>query len=85
MDLQIDRGTEFTAWRMQWDSYSSLLGLAREDAAKQAKAYTLYLSRETLAIVHNLGLGEEEMKHPDAVIQAMQEYIDGHVNETVER
>ena len=85
LDLQIDRGTEFTAWRTQWDSYSSLLGLAKEDAAKQVKALTLCLSRETLAIVHNLGLSEEQMKRPDAVIQAMQEYIDGHVNETVER
>ena len=85
LDLQIGRGTEFTAWRTQWNSYSSLSGLAREDAAKQAKALTLCLSRETLAIVHNLGLSEEQMKQPDAVIQAMQEYIDGHVNETVER
>ena len=82
LDLQIDRGTEFTAWRTP---YSSLSGLAREDAAKQAKALTLCLSRETLGIVHNLGLSEEQMKQPDAVIQAMQEYIDGHVNDTVER
>ena len=85
LDLQIDRGTEFTAWRTQWNSYSSLSGLVNEDATKQVKALTLCLSRETLAIVHNLGLSEEQMKRPDAVIQAMQEYIDGHVNETVER
>ena len=84
LDLQIDRGTEFTAWWTQWNSYSSLSGLVIEDATKQVKALTLCLSRETLAIVHNLGLSEEQMKQPDAVIQAMQEYIDGHVNETVE-
>jgi len=85
LDIQIDRGTEFTAWRTQWDSYCSLSGLAREEAQKQVKVLTLCLSRETLAIVHNLGLSEEQMKQPDAVIQAMQEYMDGHVNETVER
>ena len=44
----------------------------------------LCLSRQTLAIMHNLGLSEEQMKQPDAVIQSMQEYMDGHVNETVE-
>ena len=44
----------------------------------------LCLSRQTLAIMHNLGLSEEQMKQPDAVIQSMQEYMDGHVNEMVE-
>ena len=58
------------AWRTQWDSYSSLSGLAREDTTKQVKGLTLCLSREMLAIVHNLGLSEEQMKQPDAVIQA---------------
>ena len=43
------------------------------------------LSRETLAIVHNLGLSETQMKKPSAVIDALQRYVDGHINETVER
>ena len=58
LDLQIDRDTEFTAWRTQWNCYSSLSGLVNEDATKQVKALTLCLSRETLAIIHNLGLRE---------------------------
>ena len=57
------------------------VGAGKRDTAKQVKALTLCLSRKTPAIVHNLGLS---MKQPDAVIQAMQEYIDGHVNKTVE-
>ena len=84
LDFQIDRGTDFTAWQTQWNSYSSLSGLAQEDAAKQVKALTMCLSRETLVIVHNLGLTEEQMKQPDVIIQAMQKYLDSHVNETVE-
>ena len=71
LDLQIDRGTEFMAWRTQWDSYSSMSGLVREDAIKQVKVLTLCLSMETLPIVHNLGLSEEQMKQPDSVIQGM--------------
>ena len=74
LDLQIDRGTEFTTWQTQWDSYSSLSGLAREDSAKQVKALTMCLSREKLAIIHNLGLSEEQMKQLYVVIQAMQEW-----------
>ena len=71
-------------WQTQWSSYSSLSGLENEDATKQVKALTLCLSRETLAIIHNLGLSKEQMKRADSVIQAMQEYIDCHVNEIVE-
>ena len=25
LDLQVDQGTDFLAWRMQWESYCSLL------------------------------------------------------------
>ena len=55
-----------------------------EDTAKQVKALTLCLSRETLAVVHNLELSEAQMKKPSAVIKAMQRYVDGHINETME-
>ena len=85
LDLQVDRGTDFIAWRTQWESYGSLSGLDKEDAQKQVKALTLCFSRETLAIVQNLGLTERQKKDPTAIIDAMQRYVDGHVNETVER
>ena len=62
LDLQIHRGTEFMAWQTQWNSYSSLSGLVNKDATKQVKALTLCLSRETLVIIHNLSLSEEQMK-----------------------
>ena len=35
LDLQVDRGSDFTAWKAQWDSYTSLSGLNGEDEAKQ--------------------------------------------------
>ena len=84
LNLHIDRGTDFGAWRTQWESYSSLSGLSNEDAAKQVKALTLCLLRDTLTIIHNLGLSENEMKDTEAIIDAMQRYVDGHINEMVE-
>ena len=39
--LQIDRGSDFATWKVQWDSYLSLLGLDNDDAAKQIQALTL--------------------------------------------
>ena len=81
-DLQIDRGTDFTAWR--WESYCSLSGLSGEDAAKQAKALMLCFSREMLAIVQNLGLTGAQLKNMQTITEAIQHYVDGHINETVE-
>ena len=55
-----------------------------EDTGKQVKALMLCLSRETLAAVHNLGLSEAQMKKPSAIIEAMQKYVNGYINETME-
>ena len=60
LDLNVDRGTYFAAWRAQWDSYCFLSGLVEEDTVKQVKALMLCLSRETLAVIHNLGLSEAQ-------------------------
>ena len=85
LDLQVDRGSDFAAWKLQWDSYRSLSGLAEQDAAKQVQALTLCFSRDTLSIVQNLGLTEEQRGNVESIISAIKRYIDGHVNETVER
>ena len=81
----MDRGTDFAAWKAQWNAYISLSGLADEDAQKQVQALTLCFSREKLSIVQNLGLTEAESKRVDFIIRAIKRYVDGHVNETVER
>ena len=85
LDLQVDRGSDFTAWKTQWDSYVSLLGLAGEDDAEQVQALTLCFSRDTLAIVQNLSLSEDKRKSVNAIIDAIKRYIEGHINESVER
>ena len=30
LDVQVDRGSDFTAWTAQWESYMSLSGLSEE-------------------------------------------------------
>ena len=60
LDLQVDRSTDFEAWRAQWTSYATLSGLSGESEATKVQALTLCFSRETLTVVNNLGLTEEE-------------------------
>ena len=85
LDLQIDRGSDFSTWKVQWDSYLSLSGLDNEDAAKQVQALTLCFTQETLTIVENLGLSEEKWKSISPIIATVRHYIEGHINESVER
>ena len=84
LDLQVDKGIDFTAWRLQWKSYCSLSGLAKEDGSKQVEALSLCL-RETVAVIQNLGLTKEERKDVPAINETLQRYVDDHLNETVER
>ena len=84
LDLQVDRGSDFTAWKLQWDSYRSLSGLAEQGAAKQVQALILCFSHDILSIVQNLGLTEEQRGNIDDIISTIKRYVDGHVNKTVE-
>ena len=34
LDLQVDRGTDFEAWKIQWESYIALSGLDKQLQAK---------------------------------------------------
>ena len=71
LDLQVDRGSDFATWKLQWDSYHSLSGLAEQGAAKQVQALTLCFSRDTLSIVQNLGLTEEQRGSVENIISTV--------------
>ena len=89
LDIQVDRGSDFEVWKDQWASYCTLSGLAEESAATKVQVLTSCLSRETLAIVNNLGLTTKQKQDPSTIITAFKIYIikyhiDGHINESVE-
>ena len=85
LDLQVDRGTDFEAWRTQWTAYVNLSGLSEESAETKVQALNLCFSRETLTIVNNLGLTTEQKKDVDAIIRAIKNHLDGHRNKSMER
>lgn len=70
LDLQVDRGTDFKAWRSQWDAYLSLSGL---DKQPQSKALTLCFSRETVTVVDNLGLSDAQRGNASETVEAIQQ------------
>ena len=85
LDLQLDRGADFKAWKTQWEAYLNLSGLAKEEAGKQVQALTLCFSRETVTVVENLGLTDEQRRDVGQIVAAIQQHVDGLINESVER
>ena len=43
LDLQVDKDKDFTAWHLQWKSYSSLSGLDKEETLRQVEAFIVYV------------------------------------------
>ena len=85
LDLNVDRGTDFKAWKVQWEAYFSLSGLDSQSNAKQVQALTLCFSRETVTSVDNLGLTTEQRGKATEIIAAIERYVQGQINESVER
>ena len=85
LDLQVDREADFKAWKVQWDAYLSLSGLDKQSSTKQVQALMLCLSREILMVVDNLGLTAAQRGNAGHVIDAMTRYVEGQINESVER
>ena len=81
LDVQVDRSSDFTARRAQWESYMSLSGLAKESNEKKVQAVTLCFSHETLSIVQNLRFSSDEMKDVTTIIAAIKKSIDDHIIE----
>ena len=81
----MDCGSNVAAWKLQWDSYCSLSGLANQDTAQQVEALTLCFSRDTLSVVQNFGLTDKERPSEDSIVSTIKRYIVGHVNQMVER
>ena len=82
LDLQVDKGTDFTAWRLQWKSYCSLSGLVNEEASKQVEVLSLFFREKHYPLFQILALPTRRER---TIIEALQSYVDSHLNETVER
>jgi hypothetical protein len=85
LDLEVDRGSLFLSWKQQWNDYHSLSGLDGEPAVKQVQVQRMCFARSTISIVNNLGLTDEQKVDQDLIVTALRGYINGQVNQSVER
>ena len=57
----------------------------RQGSSRETSGSAHFVFFETLSIVQHLGLTTAEKKDVAKIIEALQRYVDGHLNETVER
>ena len=83
LDLQVDRGTDFKAWKTQWEAYHSLSTQMQQE---QVQALKLCFTRETLSIIENLALllSREVVWWPLILLFSIMSNR-GPINESVER
>ena len=85
LDIEVDRGTDFRAWKKEWESYVQLSGLHAEQDATKVHVLTRAFSRATITVVENLGLTDAQKADITQTVEALQNHVDGQVNEMVER
>ena len=85
VDLEVDRGSDFKAWRAQWYAHISLSGQAEQEPAKHVQVLSLCFSLETFTIVGNVGLTVAQRKEATWIVAAISQYVEGRKNDSVER
>ena len=84
LDIQVDRGVDFEAWKAQWTSYSTLFGLVNKSTETKVQVLTLCLSQETDTIVNNHSLTVEQKRDTTAIIMALKHHINSQIYKSVE-
>ena len=85
LDLSVDRFAAFRSWKEKWNDYVLITSLADKDPAYQSAMLRYTFSTETRNIYDSLNLNEDDKKNPQVIIDKMEEFAKGIINETLER
>ena len=85
LDIEIDRGSNFTTWKNKFKAYRRLSKLDKASEETQVDVLTLCMSSETIRVVDNLGLPPSDQKDCLKIIDALERHVNGQINVTVER
>ena len=85
LDLDHDDAPAFLRWEEMWNAYRDVSGLAAEQADRQVKVLKMCFQGETLTIVNNLGISQEDRGDPTSIVEALKAHVEGQVNKRAER
>ena len=85
LDLGVERYSAFKSWKQRWKDYAIVTKLNDESAEYKCSMLRYTFSDETQKIYETLGLTDDEEKDSEAIINKLETFAKGTVNETMER
>ena len=85
LDLSTDRGDVFRIWKERWEDFYLLAGIGAMDSKAQMAILRSCFTDETYRVVRNLPLDEDQRQDVTTVLQELESYAIGQVNEVLER
>ena len=85
LDLSVDRYSAFVAWHDQYKDYAVVTKLDEETPEVRCSTLRYTFSEETRKIYNTLGLTVDEAKDPKVIIDKLEAFAKGTINETLER
>ena len=85
LDLSVDRYFAFKSWKEKWNDYVLITDLSAKTPEYKSAMVRYTFTAETRNIYDSLNLTEGEKKDPKIIIEKMETFARGVVNETLER
>ena len=71
-------------WRIQWESVLYLFRTRQRTSVQTNENTNVMLFARDSSSWQNLGLTEGQLKDTQEIIETIEQYVDGHINEMVE-
>ena len=85
LDLSVDRYAAWTIWKQKWSDYSLLTKLSEQSTEYQCALLRYTFTDETRNVYESFNLSTEDAKDPKKILEALESFSRGMVNETLER
>jgi hypothetical protein len=85
LDLSVDRHCAYKAWRDKWKDYSVVTKLEEESAEYQCSMLRYTFAEDTRKIYNTFDLSTDEQKDIKVILEKLETFAKGTVNETMER
>ena len=81
----MNRYSVWRTWRKRWEDFYTITGLKNEEKSFVAATLRYTFTDETRNIYESLNLTEQEEKDPKVILEKLEKFSKGLVNETLER
>ena len=85
LDLSVDRYAAWTIWKQKWNDFSLLTKLSEQSKEYQCALLRYTFTDETRNVYESFNLSTEDAKDPKKILEALETFSRGMVNETLKR